>query len=379
MTPGRRRGQVRRAAARATRTSRRSSASPATTCRASPGVGPKTAAKWIGQYDGLQGILDAADQVPGKAGESLRDNLDQVRLNRQLNALLDGPRAAARPRGPRGAAVGPARAARDPRGAASSAPSATACSPCSPTRRRGTGDGRRGRSSTSRSSAPASSPAGSRARAGRPLGVDVRGSGSPAGGDAWGIALADPDGQAAVVRPRRRSSPPTRRRWRRGSRTRQRPRSCTRRRRPGTRWPAAGCRSRASCSTPSSRRTCASRTGAAYDLTDLAIGYLHRELGADEASTGGQGALDLELDGTDEGRRAAVRAAAVRDLADVLERRARRPRRHRACWTNLELPLVGRAGAHGAHRHRDRLGLPVGPGEVASTGRCRTRPPRRTR
>ena len=53
-----------------------------------PGVGPKTAAKWIGQYDGLQGVLDAADQVPGKAGESLRDHLDQVRLNRQLNALL---------------------------------------------------------------------------------------------------------------------------------------------------------------------------------------------------------------------------------------------------------------------------------------------------
>lgn len=53
-----------------------------------PGVGPKTAAKWIATYGGLDGILAAADDVPGKAGESLRAHLDQVRLNRELNHLL---------------------------------------------------------------------------------------------------------------------------------------------------------------------------------------------------------------------------------------------------------------------------------------------------
>lgn len=53
-----------------------------------PGVGPKTAAKWIGAYGGLTGILEAASDVPGKAGQSLRDHLDQVRLNRELNHLL---------------------------------------------------------------------------------------------------------------------------------------------------------------------------------------------------------------------------------------------------------------------------------------------------
>jgi DNA polymerase-1 len=53
-----------------------------------PGVGPKTAAKWIATYDGLDGILASAEDVPGKAGESLRANLDQVRLNRELNHLL---------------------------------------------------------------------------------------------------------------------------------------------------------------------------------------------------------------------------------------------------------------------------------------------------
>ncbi len=53
-----------------------------------PGVGPKTAAKWIGVYGGLTEILDQADDVPGKAGQSLRDHLDAVRLNRELNHLV---------------------------------------------------------------------------------------------------------------------------------------------------------------------------------------------------------------------------------------------------------------------------------------------------
>ncbi|UNX56367.1 DNA polymerase I [Georgenia sp. TF02-10] len=53
-----------------------------------PGVGPKTAAKWILQFDGLDGVIGHADQVGGKAGQSLRDHLDQVIRNRRLNHLL---------------------------------------------------------------------------------------------------------------------------------------------------------------------------------------------------------------------------------------------------------------------------------------------------
>lgn len=53
-----------------------------------PGVGPKTAAKWIAQYDGLENVVAHANLVGGKAGESLRANLDQVLLNRRLNRLL---------------------------------------------------------------------------------------------------------------------------------------------------------------------------------------------------------------------------------------------------------------------------------------------------
>ncbi|WEV79221.1 DNA polymerase I [Janibacter cremeus] len=53
-----------------------------------PGVGPKTAAKWLGAHGDLQGIVAAVDQIGGKAGQSLRDNLDQVLRNRRLNALV---------------------------------------------------------------------------------------------------------------------------------------------------------------------------------------------------------------------------------------------------------------------------------------------------
>jgi DNA polymerase-1 len=57
-----------------------------------PGVGPKTAAKWIGQFGGLEGIVAGIDQIKGKAGESLREHLDQVLRNRRLNQLVkDAP------------------------------------------------------------------------------------------------------------------------------------------------------------------------------------------------------------------------------------------------------------------------------------------------
>jgi len=53
-----------------------------------PGVGPKTAAKWLAQYGNLATLLAASDTVPGKVGESLRAHLDLVRRNRRLNALV---------------------------------------------------------------------------------------------------------------------------------------------------------------------------------------------------------------------------------------------------------------------------------------------------
>ncbi|PWJ25285.1 DNA polymerase I [Branchiibius hedensis] len=53
-----------------------------------PGVGPKTAAKWIGQYGDLGGLVAHVGEIKGKAGESLREHLDGVLRNRRLNQLL---------------------------------------------------------------------------------------------------------------------------------------------------------------------------------------------------------------------------------------------------------------------------------------------------
>ena len=53
-----------------------------------PGVGPKTAAKWINAYGSLEALVADVDAVPGKAGESLRAHLDDVLRNRRINALV---------------------------------------------------------------------------------------------------------------------------------------------------------------------------------------------------------------------------------------------------------------------------------------------------
>lgn len=53
-----------------------------------PGVGDGFAAKWINQFGSLDGICEHADEISGKKGESLRANIDQVKLNRKVNALV---------------------------------------------------------------------------------------------------------------------------------------------------------------------------------------------------------------------------------------------------------------------------------------------------
>ncbi len=54
-----------------------------------PGVGPKTAAKWIAEFGELEKILAVADSIGGKVGEALRAHLDQVQLNYELNRLVE--------------------------------------------------------------------------------------------------------------------------------------------------------------------------------------------------------------------------------------------------------------------------------------------------
>ena len=52
-----------------------------------PKVGPKTAAKWIGEYGGLQGVMDNADEIKGKVGEYLRESLSFLPMSYELATI----------------------------------------------------------------------------------------------------------------------------------------------------------------------------------------------------------------------------------------------------------------------------------------------------
>ncbi|MFJ2029508.1 DNA polymerase I [Streptosporangium sp. NPDC087985] len=53
-----------------------------------PGVGEKTAAKWIREFGSLEELVNRVDEVRGKAGDKLREHLDQVLMNRRLTQLM---------------------------------------------------------------------------------------------------------------------------------------------------------------------------------------------------------------------------------------------------------------------------------------------------
>jgi len=52
-----------------------------------PKVGPKTAAKWLNEFGSLDAIVAQAQEIPGKVGESLRENLATLELSRKLATI----------------------------------------------------------------------------------------------------------------------------------------------------------------------------------------------------------------------------------------------------------------------------------------------------
>jgi len=52
-----------------------------------PKVGAKTAAKWLNLYDSADGIVEHVEEIKGKVGESLRDNVEQLHLSRELATI----------------------------------------------------------------------------------------------------------------------------------------------------------------------------------------------------------------------------------------------------------------------------------------------------
>ncbi|MFJ3923615.1 DNA polymerase I [Streptomyces sp. NPDC090022] len=53
-----------------------------------PGVGEKTAAKWINQFGSFAELVERAEEVKGKAGQNFRDHLESVKLNRVLTEMV---------------------------------------------------------------------------------------------------------------------------------------------------------------------------------------------------------------------------------------------------------------------------------------------------
>ncbi|MCF3964276.1 DNA polymerase I [Streptomyces fuscigenes] len=53
-----------------------------------PGVGEKTAAKWINQFGSFAELVERAEEVKGKAGQNFRDHIESVKLNRRLTEMV---------------------------------------------------------------------------------------------------------------------------------------------------------------------------------------------------------------------------------------------------------------------------------------------------
>ena len=53
-----------------------------------PKVGPKTAAKWLNEYNNLDQLIENKDAIKGKVGESLRENIESLLLSKQLATIV---------------------------------------------------------------------------------------------------------------------------------------------------------------------------------------------------------------------------------------------------------------------------------------------------
>ncbi len=52
-----------------------------------PSVGPKTAVKWLQEYENIDGVITNQEKIKGKVGEKLRDNIEQLRLSYTLATI----------------------------------------------------------------------------------------------------------------------------------------------------------------------------------------------------------------------------------------------------------------------------------------------------
>ena len=300
-----------------------------------PGVGPKTAAKWLATYGDLTGIVARVDEIKGKAGENLRAHLDGVLRNRRLNELVrdvqlpltvddlaraDWDREAVhrvfdaleftvlreRLFATLGTVEPEASEALEVTGEIL-APGAVA-----PWLAEHAGEGVR-------------------------CGVHVVGSWARGTGDARGLAVASAQGAAYVdltdVSPEDDAGVAA---WLADP---ARPKALHDAKGPLQALVARGYAPQGLASDTALAAYLVRPDQRSYDLADLVLRYLRRELEG-EAPAGGQGVLEFEADDGAQARSAMGRARAVLDLSDVLDEELARTGGS-ALLADLEVPLVG--------------------------------------
>ncbi len=303
-----------------------------------PGVGEKTAAKWIREYGDLNTLVEKVDQVKGKVGDALRANLSSVVLNRQLTELM---RDVPLPYTPDQLAQGPwdrekihqlfddleFRVLRDRL--------FETLAPPEPEAEAGF--------EISGGALEIGAVAGwlaEHAKAGVRHGVSILGAGSPAGGDVRALAIAAGDGESgyidvSVLTPEDEAALGA---WLADPAT---PKALHEAKAAvhalrGRGWTLGGLASDTALAAYLVRP--GQRT---FNLDDLSLRYLHRELRAETDETAQLSLLDEE-DAVDAelARAQMLRARAVADLADALDRELAQIEAT-PLLAEMELPLLG--------------------------------------
>jgi DNA polymerase I len=318
-----------------------------------PGVGEKTATKWIVEFGSLDGLVERADEVKGKTGDALRAHLAQVIQNRQLTELVREvpidvmPGDLARQNWERDEVhqVFDAlefRVLRDRLYATVEAatPEADegftiACTLLEPGQLTGWLD--------------------AHARTGQRIGVHISGHWGAGTGDVAGVALAAAHGEGAWFDPAD-LQPADEEAFAVWLADPAQPKALHDAKGPMLAFAARGWELAGVTSDTALSAYLAMPDQRSYDLADLALRYLRREMRAENGASG-----QLSFDGADEAAEAeadVVRALAVRELADRLDTELEAKASSRLL-REVELPLVevlGRMERIGIAADTDLLG-----------------------
>ncbi|MGZ6787996.1 MAG: DNA polymerase I, partial [Nocardioidaceae bacterium] len=318
-----------------------------------PGVGEKTATKWIVEFGSLDGLVERADEVKGKTGDALRAHLAQVIQNRQLTELVREvpidvmPGDLARQNWERDEVhqVFDAlefRVLRDRLYATVEAATpeadegfAVACTLLEPGQLAGWLD--------------------AHARTGQRIGVHISGHWGAGTGDVAGVALAAAHGEGAWFDPAD-LQPADEEAFAAWLADPAQPKALHDAKGPMLAFAARGWELAGVTSDTALSAYLAMPDQRSYDLADLALRYLRREMRAENGASG-----QLSFDGADEAAEAeadVVRALAVRELADRLDTELEAKASSRLL-REVELPLVevlGRMERMGIAADTDLLG-----------------------